>query len=895
MKLFILILYLNLIAFSSSHSHKPSPLTRLSNPNDVAIDVLPRDPHTWPSLASRHVDTSPAVKSTDNLRISFLLDGEHFNLHLHPNEDLFHPHARVNYLNKSGHVHHSELLQKENFRVYHGYTVSSEHSDRRVAEDAARIIRNYDFGNIFTQDDIIRGRANIMIHDDGVDSGSSPQFEGSFTFDSELYHIKTPSSYLASKGDDDPSPSYHPSRLIIFKESDTVERTNTTLTATCGTDSTHYPSLEPIEPLKPFTMVEEHPSWTLSLKKWLDVLFGTETAKPYVRFAPIDDHTLDRAITQARDRHSKRAKRQGTGDVSGGNDEPASNYVDTIGSTEGCPTEQRLLYMGFAADCTYVENYDNAEKARTQILQDVNQISGLYKDSFKISLGVVELNVQEPECPDTRNDTVPWNQACGGDVELNDRLSLFSAWRGQKGDDGIGLWHLMTKCNTGSKVGVAWLSTLCQQGVRSQSSQSVSGTAVTTITRNQWAVAAHEIGHNCTYALGAIHDCDDGCSFQQSCCPLSSDTCDANNNYIMSATSSDSATEFSDCSIGNICSALGSGQTSTSCLLDPSSADREIKSLKQCGNGILEDDEECDGGGETNCCTDQCKFKNGAVCDFSTDGCCNDNCQFASSSQVCRPSIDDKCDIEEKCTGDSGKCPDDEYKENGKDCGDGKHCATGLCTSEDDQCKSAGSSMGLTSSCDMGGDTTCLVTCENPSGGGCVRIQTPLRDGSQCGYGGTCEKGDCKQGSWQDIFKNWYRQNLQIAIPVTIIIAIVVILVVYGIFSCIFGGCCRRRRPGYMAAAPLPTKRRRNKLFSRGSPGMGGGGSGYNNYSPPSYPPPGGYGYGEAPYYPPPSGYGGGPYYPPPPAPPPQQSPMQEDVPHHWVDPAVYNGREYGR
>ncbi|TIA96912.1 hypothetical protein E3P94_03037 [Wallemia ichthyophaga] len=608
----------------------------------------------------------PTLKSTDNLRISFLLDGEHFNLHLHPNEDLFHPHARVNYLNKSGHVHHSELLQKENFRVYHGYTVSSEHSDRRVAEDAARIIRNYDLGNIFTQDDIIRGRANIMIHDDGVDSGSSPQFEGSFTFDSELYHIKTPSSYLASKGDDDPSPSYHPSRLIIFKESDTVERTNTTLTATCGTDSTHYPSLEPIEPLTPFTMVEEQPSWTLSLKKWLDVLFGTETAKPYVRFAPIDDHTLDRAITQARDRHSKRAKRQGTGDVSGGNDEPASSYVDTIGSTEGCPTEQRLLYMGFAADCTYVENYDNAEKARTQILQDVNQISGLYKDSFKISLGVVELNVQEPECPDTRNDTVPWNQACGGDVELNDRLSLFSAWRGQKGDDGIGLWHLMTKCNTGSKVGVAWLGTLCQQDVRSQSSQSVSGTAVTTITRNQWAVAAHEIGHN----FGAIHDCDDGCSFQQSCCPLSSDTCDANNNYIMSATSSDSATEFSDCSIGNICSALGSGQTSTSCLLDPSSADREIKSLKQCGNGILEDDEECDGGGETNCCTDQCKFKNGAVCDFSTDGCCNDNCQFASSSQVCRPSIDDKCDMEEKCTGDSGKCPDDKYKENGKDCGD---------------------------------------------------------------------------------------------------------------------------------------------------------------------------------------------------------------------------------
>lgn len=77
----------------------------------------------------------------------------------------------------------------------------------------------------------------------------------------------------------------------------------------------------------------------------------------------------------------------------------------------------------------------------------------------------------------------------------------------------------------------------------------------------------------------------------------------------------------------------------------------------------------------------------------------------------------------------------------GSDCGGGRKCATGLCTSEDDQCKSAGASMGLTSACDMGGDDTCLVTCNSPQGSGCVRLQTPLRDGSQCGYGGTCESG----------------------------------------------------------------------------------------------------------------------------------------------------------
>lgn len=115
--------------------------------------MLPRDPHTWPRLATRDVDTSPTLKFNDKLRISFSLDGQQFNLHLHPNEDLFHPDARVNFF-ANGAISHSELLQKENYRVYHGYTVASEHSDRRVAEDAARIIRDEEFGDIFNDDHV---------------------------------------------------------------------------------------------------------------------------------------------------------------------------------------------------------------------------------------------------------------------------------------------------------------------------------------------------------------------------------------------------------------------------------------------------------------------------------------------------------------------------------------------------------------------------------------------------------------------------------------------------------------------------------------------------------------------------------------------------------------------
>ena len=83
---------------------------------------------------------------------------------------------------------------------------------------------------------------------------------------------------------------------------------------------------------------------------------------------------------------------------------------------------------------------------------------------------------------------------------MNDRLSIFSRWRGQKGGaDGAGLWHLLTNCSTGSEVGVAWLGQLCRVGSSSSGGQTTSGTGVTAITRGEWQVVAHEVGHNFGY------------------------------------------------------------------------------------------------------------------------------------------------------------------------------------------------------------------------------------------------------------------------------------------------------------------------------------------------------------------------------------------------------------
>jgi hypothetical protein len=101
---------------------------------------------------------------------------------------------------------------------------------------------------------------------------------------------------------------------------------------------------------------------------------------------------------------------------------------------------------------------------------------------------------------------------------LNERLSLFSQWRGEKDPnaDPSGLWHLMSGCPSGTEVGVAWLGTMfvsplpdfsttkrfdsCMKQSTGDAPSVVSGTGVSTNGRTEWQVVAHEIGHN----FGAI-------------------------------------------------------------------------------------------------------------------------------------------------------------------------------------------------------------------------------------------------------------------------------------------------------------------------------------------------------------------------------------------------------
>ena len=177
-----------------------------------------------------------------------------------------------------------------------------------------------------------------------------------------------------------------------------------------------------------------------------------------------------------------------------------------------------------------------------------------------------------------------------------------------------------------------------------------------------------------------------------------------------------------------------------------------VKTIKKatCGNGILEEGEDCDCGTEEECkgnpcCSFGCKLREGAKCSDGNEPCCK-KCQyrklednfkcFTSKSQCQKDSI---------CDGNSGKCPPIGKATNGIKCElDGGTCASGICTSRDLQCIKVGKRLGITKSCKKMRNT-CRLTCD--SSGECVTMDAYFMDGTPCGSRGTCSAGQCSEYS----------------------------------------------------------------------------------------------------------------------------------------------------
>ncbi|CAG8254789.1 unnamed protein product [Penicillium olsonii] len=304
----------------------------------------------------------------------------------------------------------------------------------------------------------------------------------------------------------------------------------------------------------------------------------------------------------------------------------SDDLENTIGDTAGCPNTRQVANIGIMTDCTYTSSFNSSDSARRYILNMVNTASVVFENSFNISISIQNLTVSDESCPSGTSQA--WNTPCSNG-DMNSRLQAFSSWRGSINDNNA-YWTLLTGCSVnGGEVGVSWIGALCNSGSGSSGSSNGGASAnVVARTRSEWQVFAHESAHT----FGAVHDCDSsacGGSGASQCCPLSTSSCDADGEYIMNPVSGQGMTRFSPCTIGNVCSRLGSGQVDSQCLVG---SDGNNGTTGECGNGIVEPGEACDCGNgvcderETRCCDSvTCQWAGGNGCrshtgDTGTDG-----------------------------------------------------------------------------------------------------------------------------------------------------------------------------------------------------------------------------------------------------------------------------------
>ncbi|XP_069872062.1 disintegrin and metalloproteinase domain-containing protein 25-like [Dipodomys merriami] len=180
--------------------------------------------------------------------------------------------------------------------------------------------------------------------------------------------------------------------------------------------------------------------------------------------------------------------------------------------------------------------------------------------------------------------------------------------------------------------------------------------------------ASNTIAHEMSHGLGMAHD-------GRYC------TC-GQKNCLMAAAQNPSV-KFSNCSYASLVQTYRQRH----CLRLPADSSRLYK-FQLCGNGVIDDGEECDCGSKKLCETDPCCLANctltaGSEC---ASGLCCKDCHFLSSGTLCREQ-ENHCDLPEWCNGTSPDCPDDVYMTDGSPCLDTGYCYENRCNDRDEQCQ----------------------------------------------------------------------------------------------------------------------------------------------------------------------------------------------------------------
>lgn len=366
-----------------------------------------------------------------------------FKLKLQPNHDVLPEGATVSYLNADGSVARVEPIDRMAHRVFAG--------------DSWRQNLDGSYSKV--------GSARLSVFRDGKE----PLFEGVIGVERENYHIQLAKNYIQLSHEEDPVVQMNgEDYMVMWRDSDLhhessfhKELKREVQAAGCGHDSLDF-NMDPQHPVYAGVGTQEDGTWG---------------------FTPISSMFGKRQLDSA----------------TGGNG-AGVNLVNSIGSTQGCPSMRRVALVGVATDCSYTATFDDEAAARQNVINQMNTASEVYERTFNISLGLANLIISPRDCPGSAPASAPWNVACSSSVDIQDRLNLFSSWRGGR-DDNYSHWMLLTNCNSGSAVGLAWLGQACVNNAEANNATStgnggsgaantVSGANVVARTSTEWQVIA---------------------------------------------------------------------------------------------------------------------------------------------------------------------------------------------------------------------------------------------------------------------------------------------------------------------------------------------------------------------------------------------------------------------
>ncbi|XP_029939780.1 disintegrin and metalloproteinase domain-containing protein 33 isoform X2 [Salarias fasciatus] len=296
------------------------------------------------------------------------------------------------------------------------------------------------------------------------------------------------------------------------------------------------------------------------------------------------------------------------------------------------------------------------EKTRTRIMEIANYVDKFYRNlNIRVPLIGLEVWTDRDQCIISE--------------EPNATLWSFLQWRQKlksrkKHDNAQLLTGVIFK---GTTIGMAPLEGMCSLensgGINVDHSELPVGAAAT---------MAHEIGHN----LGMSHD-HDGCCVEA--------TAEQGGCVMAAATGHPFPRVFSRCSQRDLDSYFQKG--GGMCLYNMPNM-KDLVGGKRCGNGFVEDGEECDCGEPDECTNDCCHSSN---CTLKEDaqcahGVCCEGCRLKQAGTMCRGPAG-TCDLPEYCTGASPYCPANVYLLDGSSCQSGlAYCHNGMCLTHQQQC-----------------------------------------------------------------------------------------------------------------------------------------------------------------------------------------------------------------